>query len=505
MTAQSTSSVVAFYAAVSLLTLLPALTFQPAIAQSTCLDPASDPDGDGWGFENGESCMVEAGTAGVSNPAINNTAGGNACIDDDGDGWGWNGVASCLVTPTATLGTTGTTTTSTTVIPLASGTQTCVDTDGDGWGWNGVASCRVTAEPAVTVQSVPAQEVATQAVTAPATVIEPIPVSPARTTSCASVLSAGANLYNAVASTTGRICLRSGNYSLPDNLSLRSNQTLIALDPSNPPVINTSANRTITTTGQNNVSIDSVIIDGNSSGAREFAVLIGNGSNNITLNNVTIRNTFGIGVGITNSSNVTIRGGTITNIGLDVRLRQAIWTTTNSRNITIDGLNVIGRANDQAGGDHAITCIDAVNGFTVTNTRSQYAGSGAVAINNCSNIVVTNNELHDGREHGVDIVNGSINATVRGNNITGMDRSAMVFDDHDWQCAACGTNPTEITVSNNRMSGNNRINLARCRGIAVDSQMIVNPTQQQLQRDWIRITADNQVDNDSALHCVHIN
>lgn len=377
----------------------------------------------------------------------------------------------------------------------------CVDHDGDGWGWNGVASCLVTAEPSSSVQSsVPAttQQPTVQAQTASGTA-----QSSSLTNSCATTLSSGANLYNAISSTSGRICLRPGNYSLPNTLSFQSNQTLIALDPSNPPVINTSAVRTMATTGRSNVTIDNIVIDGNGSGAREFGILVGNGSNNITLNNVVIRNTFGIGVGITGAANVTIRGGTITNIGQDTRLRQAVWTANNSRNITINGLTVRGRVNDVAGGDHAITCID-VDGFTVTNTRTEYAGSGAVAINNCSRIVVTNNELHNGREHGVDIVNGSIGATVSGNNITGFDRSAMVFDDHDWQCAGCGSNPTEITVSNNRMSGNNRINLARCRGIAVDSQMVVNPSQQQLNRDWVRITTDNQVDSDSSLFCQHI-
>lgn len=46
-----------------------------------------------------------------------------ACIDTDGDGWGWDGSNSCLIenfTPTA---------------------GACVDSDGDGWGWNGIETC----------------------------------------------------------------------------------------------------------------------------------------------------------------------------------------------------------------------------------------------------------------------------------------------------------------------------------------------------------------------------
>lgn len=475
--------------------LISHLWFSATANAGPCLDPASDPDGDGWGYENGQSCTVESGPA--------NNSGNRTCIDLDGDGWGWNGVESCQLQTSA---------------------AECVDLDGDGWGWNGVESCTVASNmvpsamqsqtTTVQVQSAPASPpvssssppLASAPVTAPASVTAPpsTPASVSTAASCTAVLSSGANLYNAVANTTGRICLRPGVYSLPQNLSFRSNQTLAALDASNPPVINTTANRTFSTTGQSNVSLENIIIDGNRNGAREFAILVGNGSRNISINNVTIRNTFGIGIGITRSTNVTIRGGTITNIGLDTRLRQAVWTAFSSVNVTIDGLTVRGRQSDQAGGDHAITCIDSVNGFTVTNTRSEYAGSGAVAINNCSNIVVTNNELHNGREHGVDIVNGAIGALVTGNNITGFDRSAMVFDDHSWQCEGCGTNPTEITVRNNRMTNNNRVNLARCKGIAVDSQMVINPSSQQLNRDWVRITADNQVDSDSALYCQHI-
>lgn len=463
-----------------------------------CVNPASDSDGDGWGYENGESCTIE--------DTLSSTPAGN-CIDYDGDGWGWNGVESCQTATSMQVTTQAT----------SPATGACIDYDGDGWGWNGTDSCvaeqPLTAAPPVRPQVQP-QAAASQPVSPAPTpsvpAIDPLPVTTTATSanndtpSCQVVLSAGANLYNAIANNSGRICLRPGNYSLPQTLSFRSNQTLAGVDASNLPVINTSANRTMSTTGRTNVSIENLIIEGNRTGATEFGILVGNGSQNIGINNVTIRNTFGIGIGITRATNVAIRGGTITNIGQDTRLRQAVWTSFSSRNISIDGLSVVGRQNDQAGGDHAITCIDAVDGFSVTNTSSTYAGSGAIAINNCSNITVRNNRLSDGREHGVDIVNGAIGALVSGNTITGFDRSAMVFDDHSWQCEGCGSNPSEITVTNNIMSGNNRVNLARCRGIAVDSQMVINPTAQQLQRDWVRISADNQVDAGSALYCPHI-
>ena len=68
-----------------------------------------DTDGDGWGWDGSQTCVVE--------PTVQPVAG--ICIDSDGDGYGWNGVASCIPEPP------------------------CIDTDGDGWGWTGTESCLI--------------------------------------------------------------------------------------------------------------------------------------------------------------------------------------------------------------------------------------------------------------------------------------------------------------------------------------------------------------------------
>jgi hypothetical protein len=47
-----------------------------------CRDPASDPDGDGWGWEDGQSCRTY--------PICRDPAS-----DPDGDGWGWEDGQSC--------------------------------------------------------------------------------------------------------------------------------------------------------------------------------------------------------------------------------------------------------------------------------------------------------------------------------------------------------------------------------------------------------------------------
>ncbi|MFI1522361.1 carbohydrate-binding domain-containing protein [Kitasatospora cineracea] len=64
---------------------------------------ASDPDGDGWGWENGASCVVRgskadpaAGTSGTASNGYPYCVNGSA-TDPDGDGWGWENGASCVV------------------------------------------------------------------------------------------------------------------------------------------------------------------------------------------------------------------------------------------------------------------------------------------------------------------------------------------------------------------------------------------------------------------------
>lgn len=56
-----------------------------------CSSAASDPDGDGWGWENNQSCKVAPKCA-------------NASSDPDGDGWGWENGQSCMVVSSVAKG-----------------------------------------------------------------------------------------------------------------------------------------------------------------------------------------------------------------------------------------------------------------------------------------------------------------------------------------------------------------------------------------------------------------
>ena len=64
-----------------------------------CQYESSDPDGDGWGWENNQSCVV----GGTENKKPTKKPGSvhpeceSASSDPDGDGWGWENMASCRV------------------------------------------------------------------------------------------------------------------------------------------------------------------------------------------------------------------------------------------------------------------------------------------------------------------------------------------------------------------------------------------------------------------------
>ncbi len=64
---------------------------QALAATPNCSSAASDPDGDGWGWESNQSCKVAPTCA-------------SAASDPDGDGWGWENNQSCMVAATVAKG-----------------------------------------------------------------------------------------------------------------------------------------------------------------------------------------------------------------------------------------------------------------------------------------------------------------------------------------------------------------------------------------------------------------
>lgn len=138
----------------------------PSIAQlnSQCASPASDPDGDGFGWENNQTCLVNPSSNVSGVPSV--AALDSGCEDRGTFPWGWNPStsSSCRLDASA-VGAPSQAASSAT--PAAE----CIDTDGDGFGWNGVASCVVDntsnqiSAPVVTPQSgqaVPSNSSATE-------------------------------------------------------------------------------------------------------------------------------------------------------------------------------------------------------------------------------------------------------------------------------------------------------------------------------------------------------
>ncbi len=110
-----------------------ALPINNAFARPVCESPGSDPDGDGFGWENGATCLVNAAPVSSELPICR-----SASSDSNGDGFGWENSASCRVASVLPI----------TPVPTTPTTRpTCQSTgsdpDGDGFGWENNATCVV--------------------------------------------------------------------------------------------------------------------------------------------------------------------------------------------------------------------------------------------------------------------------------------------------------------------------------------------------------------------------
>lgn len=114
----------------------------PANRHPDCMRADSDPDGDGYGWENEQTCI----TSGSTDTATTNVGGFPVCIgtnvDSDGDGWGWENEQTCIVDGSPVMQSRTTTAADNTgEMPLCEAASS--DPDGDGWGWENFRSCKV--------------------------------------------------------------------------------------------------------------------------------------------------------------------------------------------------------------------------------------------------------------------------------------------------------------------------------------------------------------------------
>jgi hypothetical protein len=124
-----------------------------------CQSPDSDPDGDGWGWENNASCVVE-GTSAESSATVSTV---NECAflssDMDGDGWGWENGTSCRISESSGAGQPEAQSSNYEPVFDNSGKLVCQlaesDPDNDGYGWENNASCIVPGTLAEAAQTKP--------------------------------------------------------------------------------------------------------------------------------------------------------------------------------------------------------------------------------------------------------------------------------------------------------------------------------------------------------------
>ncbi len=129
------------------------------LAAPECSSAVVDVDGDGWGYENSQSCTIPAGHPTCSASATIGSNGwgyenGKSCIDtggkplcsssavNSGNGWGWEDNRSCRFGGTQET-TSSSSSSSTSGSTAPSCTSAAID-NGDGWGWENNRSCRYT-------------------------------------------------------------------------------------------------------------------------------------------------------------------------------------------------------------------------------------------------------------------------------------------------------------------------------------------------------------------------
>ena len=129
-----------------------------------CSSAAIDDNGDGYAWENNQTCIVSANTAPaattaapvapINNPLVNFPVCSAAVIDDNGDGYGWENHQTCVVSTTPAPAAT----TAAPVAPIDNPlvnfpvcSSAAVDDDGDGYAWENNQTCVVSSNPAPAV------------------------------------------------------------------------------------------------------------------------------------------------------------------------------------------------------------------------------------------------------------------------------------------------------------------------------------------------------------------
>ncbi len=149
------------------------------LAAPVCSSAVSDLDGDGWGYENSQSCTMPTGHPPCSSSATIGTGGwgfenGKSCIYtagnpvcsasaiNSGNGWGWENNRSCRFAATQQATQQAASTSGSTSGSAAPGCSSAAIDNGDGWGWENNRSCRYTGGSSTSSQATNTQASNTQ-------------------------------------------------------------------------------------------------------------------------------------------------------------------------------------------------------------------------------------------------------------------------------------------------------------------------------------------------------
>lgn len=251
------------------------------------------------------------------------------------------------------------------------------------------------------------------------------------------------------------ICLKKGEYSQSQQITLKPNQQLKGLGKRSEVKIlfNGVSRGVVLRKGSHldHMSLKGVDLDG----GVEFGVLAFEAGNNQAWE-LEVEN-FLIGVGYKSSPNskilaVYFRGnGASSNSKAD----PAIWIT-DSDNVSVRYGRIDGAGNGP-GGDGELACYNSrhleIDGLNVIDS-----GASGIYLVNCDDATVKNATIHRASEWGIDVVDGSSNFTALNNIVWWSYYAGSVFDESD-------NGPG--TYRNNDFKGNNTGRIANCTGVAV--------------------------------------
>lgn len=294
--------------------------------------------------------------------------------------------------------------------------------------------------------------------------VQAVPAVPQ--TSCAAVLSPGADVQQALnrVGASGPVCLTAGSYTASEPILLAAGQQLLGLQSAQGRVILRSTAPRIVKLSRANL-VAQMTLQGNSPAVSEFGILVfQQAASNSIVRNIRIENVK-IGVGINDSSNVTLDGVEVANSGIrgDGRADPAIWII-DSAAVSVMRSTLRGEGGRQRSGDGELACYDSSN-ISVIETRILESGASAIYFVNCDNSLIERSDIESPSEWGLDIVRdqnqsgngtGSDNVVIKDNTVRGAEYGGLVYDRFNQ-----GGQYINNRFENNNQSRNN----AFCNGI----------------------------------------